>query len=63
MRTILFMAIMTAVRHNPKIRAMYQRILATGKRKKVALTACMRKMIVILNAMIKNQTNWNENYR
>lgn len=61
-RTVLFMAVMTAVQHNPKIRAMYQRLLEAGKNKKVALIACMRKMIVIINAMTKNQNDWNENY-
>lgn len=61
-RTVLFMATMTAVRFNPRIRAMYQRLLAAGKLKKVALIACMRKLIVMLNAMIKNGTDWEENY-
>ncbi|MFT5417078.1 MAG: transposase, partial [Gammaproteobacteria bacterium] len=60
-RTALFMSIMTAIQHNPKIRAMYQRLLANGKLKKVAMTACMRKMIIILNTMVKNQTRWDEN--
>jgi transposase len=60
-RTVLFMATMTAVRFNPKLRAMYQRLIDAGKLKKVALIACMRKMIVILNAMLKNNQNWNEN--
>ena len=59
-RTVLFMAAMTAVRYNPKLREMYQRLLAAGKIKKVALIACMRKMIVILNAMVKNNRDWNE---
>lgn len=61
-RTVLFMATMTAVQHNPVIRAMYRRMVDAGKIKKVALIACMRKMIVILNAMIKNNNDWNENY-
>jgi len=61
-RTVLFMATMTAVRFNPRIRAMYQRLLDAGKMKKVALIACMRKLIVMLNAMVKNGTDWNENY-
>ncbi|MFT5418788.1 MAG: transposase, partial [Gammaproteobacteria bacterium] len=42
-------------------RAMYQRLLANGKLKKVAMTACMRKMIIILNTMVENQTRWDEN--
>jgi transposase len=61
-RTVLFMSIMTSIQHNPKIKTMYQRLVAAGKHKKVALVACMRKMIIILNTMIKNQTNWNEQY-
>lgn len=61
-RTVLFMATMTAVRFNPRIRAMYQRLLDAGKMKKVALIACMRKLIVMLNAMVKNGTDWNDNY-
>lgn len=61
-RTVLFMATMTAVRFNPKLRAMYQRLLEAGKLKKVALIACMRKMIVILNAMVKNGTAWNQDF-
>lgn len=61
-RTVLFMAAMSAVRYNPKLREMYQRLLAVGKIKKVALIACMRKMIVILNTMIKNNQDWNETY-
>ena len=56
------MSIVTAVQHHPKIRAMYQRLVVAGKYKKLALTACKGKMIVILNAIIKYQTNWNEKY-
>ncbi len=61
-RTGLFMATMTAVQHNPVIRALYRRLVEAGKIKKVALIACMRKMIVILNAMIKNNNDWSDNY-
>ncbi len=57
-RTILFMAILTSVQHNPVIRGAYQRLVAAGKHKKVALTACMRKMITILNAMLRDQAPW-----
>lgn len=57
-RTILFMAILTSIQHNSIIRATYQRLVASGKHKKVALTACMRKMITILNAMLRDQTPW-----
>jgi transposase len=48
--------------HNTLIRKTYQRFLANGKHKKVALTACMRKMITILNAMIRDNTMWKEKY-
>lgn len=61
-RTVLFMATMTAVQHNPVIKRMYQRLLAAGKVKKVALTACLRKILVILNAMVRDNKTWNENY-
>lgn len=54
----LFMATLVAVRHNPVIREFYQRLLARGKLKKVALVACMRKLLVILNAMIRDNTTW-----
>ena len=61
-RTVLFMATMTAVQHNPVIKKKYQQLLNAGKQKKVALTACMRKLLVILNAMIRDNQSWNENY-
>lgn len=57
-RSILYMAALTATRFNPVIKAFYQRLLAKGKVKKVALTACMRKLLVILNSMIKKQRSW-----
>jgi transposase len=47
-----------ATRYNPAIRAFYQRLRATGKPPKVALTACMRKLLIILNAMVRSNTNW-----
>ncbi len=52
------MATLAAVRCNPVFRAFYQRLLAAGKLKKVALVACMRKLLTILNAMVKTQTPW-----
>jgi len=61
-RTILFMAMLTSIQHNPIIRSTYQRLLANGKHKKVALTACMRKTITILNAMLRDQTPWSTKY-
>ncbi len=57
-RTVLYMSALVATRHNPVIRAFYERLLAAGKVKKVALTACMRKLLTILNAMVKNQQRW-----
>ncbi len=58
-RAVLYMAALTATRYNPVIKAFYQRLLAAGKVKKVALTACMRKLLTILNAMVKHQQPWN----
>ena len=57
-RAALYMATLVATRFNPVIRAFYQRLCATGKPKKVALTACMRKLLTILNAMLKHRTPW-----
>lgn len=57
-RTMLYMAMLCAIQHNPVMKNFYQKLVATGKHKKVAITACMRKMIVILNAMVKNKTMW-----
>ena len=59
-RAMLYMGALSASRHNPLIRAFYQRLLAAGKPKKVALTACMRKLLVILNAMLKQHTPWRD---
>ncbi len=57
-RAVLYMSALVASRHNPVIREFYERLLAAGKVKKVALTACMRKLLTILNAMMKHQTPW-----
>ena len=57
-RSALYMGAMVASRHNPVIRDFYQRLLSAGKPKKVALTACMRKLLIILNSMLKNGTSW-----
>ena len=54
-RCVLYMAALVASRHNPVIRAFYQRLLAAGKARKLALTAAMRKLLVILNAMLGPQ--------
>lgn len=59
-RTILFMATLTAVQHNPVIRRFYQHLVAAGKHKKIALTACIRKMVIMLNAMLRDGMYWNE---
>ena len=58
MRAALYMAAVVASRFNPVIRAFYQKLVAAGKLKKVALVACMRKLLVILNAMLKHDTPW-----
>ena len=57
-RSALYMAALTATRCNPVIRAFYLRLRADGKPFKVAITACMRKLLVIINTMIRNQTPW-----
>lgn len=57
-RTSLYMATLTAVRFNPAIKTFYQRLCNAGKLKKVALIACMRKLLTVLNAMLKNNTPW-----
>ena len=57
-RRVLYMAALVATRYNPVIRAFYERLIAQGKEKKVALVACMRKLLVILNAMLRNGEKW-----
>lgn len=57
-RAILYMATLAATRFNPQIRAFYQRLLAAGKKKKVALTACMRKLLIILNTLLRTKEKW-----
>lgn len=57
-RRPLYMAALVATRCNPTLRTFYARLLAAGKPKKVALTACMRKLLVILNAMVRDQRPW-----
>jgi transposase len=59
-RRVLFMAALVASRHNPVIKAFYQRLLAAGKPKKVALVACMRKLLTILNAMVRTGKPWDQ---
>lgn len=57
-RRTLYMATLTAVRYNPALKACYERLLAAGKRKKVALVACMRKLLTMLNAIAKHGSTW-----
>ena len=57
-RTALYMATLTATRVNPSLRACYQRLIAAGKPAKVALVACMRKLLVLCNALCRQQTTW-----
>ncbi|WP_276324562.1 transposase [Simiduia agarivorans] len=57
-RTMLYMAMMSAIQCNPVMKKFFNRLVAEGKHKKVALTACMRKMITILNAMVRDGQPW-----
>jgi len=59
-RAILYMGTPSAIRFNPVIRNFYTRLIEAGKAKKLAVTACMRKLLTILNTMIKNKTTWIE---
>lgn len=61
-RSRLFMPTLVAVRHNPVLKAYYTRLVSQGKCKMVALVAAMRKLICILNAMLKNNQKWNQNF-
>jgi transposase len=57
-RAALYMGALVAMRCNPAVKAFYKRLLAAGKPKKVSLVACMRKLLIILNAMLRNRTCW-----
>ncbi|MHA4830384.1 Transposase [compost metagenome] len=61
-RAALYMAALVATRFNPVIKAFYMRLLVAGKPKKVALVACMRKLLTILNAMLRKNEEWSESY-
>lgn len=61
-RTVLYMAALVSTRFNPVIKSFYMRLVASGKPKKVALVACMRKLLTILNAMLRKNEEWNESY-
>lgn len=58
-RSVLYMATLAATRFNPVIKVFYQRLLKAGKKKKVAIVACMRKLLTILNAMLRDRKHWN----
>ena len=58
-RSVLYMATLAATRFNPVIKVFYQRLLKEGKKKKVAIIACMRKLLTILNAIIRDHKHWN----
>ena len=58
MRAVLYMGALVASRYNPVIRTFYQRLVAAGKPKKLALTACMRKLLTMLNAILKTGQRW-----
>lgn len=57
-RSVLYMCALSAIKCNPKIKAFYNRLRQAGKAFKVAITACMRKLLIILNTMVKNETYW-----
>jgi len=59
-RRVLYMATLTATRHNPRIKDFYQRLLAAGKPKKLALVAAMRKLLTILNTLVKRNQRWQD---
>ena len=58
MRKQLYMAALVASKHDPRMKAFYEKLVAKGKLPKVALVAVMRKMIIMLNTMIKHMTPW-----
>ncbi len=57
-RAALYMGTLSATQHNPVIKKFYERLIKAGKAKKVAITACMRKLLTILNSMAKTGTKW-----
>ena len=62
-RRVLYRATLTAAKHNPALRAFYQRLVATGKLPKVALIACMRKLLTTLNAMVRSNKPWDSSFQ
>ena len=61
-RQVLYRAALSARVHNPVIRAFYERLVAAGKPAKVALVACMRKLLTIVNAMLRDGISWDSQY-
>jgi len=61
-RTSLYMATLSAKRFNPPIKVFHERLMANGKTNKVAMVACMRKLLTILNSMLRNKTDWDPNF-
>jgi transposase len=61
-RTALYLSAMVAIRYNPQIKRFYERLVQTGKHKKVALTACIRKIVTALNAMLRDNTPWQSSF-
>jgi len=60
-RSVLYMAALVAVRFNPVLKAFYSRLVDSGKKPKVAITACMRKLLIIVNAMLRDGVSWQAN--
>ena len=60
-RTVMFMAMLSSIQYNPMFKRFYEHLKVQGKQPKVAIIACMRKLIVVLNTMLKNETRWGEN--
>lgn len=61
-RTMLYMATISAIRSNPPIKEFYDRLVQKGKAKKTAIVACMRKLLVVMNSMLKNKSAWSPNF-
>ena len=57
-RAVLYMSTLVATRHNPVIRTHYEHLINQGKLRKVPMTACMRKLLTLLNAMFRDQSRW-----
>ena len=57
-RAVVYMAALVAIQHNPAIKVFHSRLIAAGKPKKVAIVVCMRKLLTILNAMLRDQALW-----